>query len=504
MRFGCLTLAVIILVPEKKKTFFSIQTPVAITIGIRKGAGSKNTAAKIRYKKIVGDSRDEKLEQLANSKGLDDIEWSDCPNDWQSAFLPFGEGVFFKWPRFTDIFPYSHSGLQFKRTWTVGETKEVLMSRWDNLRGEKDPEKREAKFKSTDAKSFDSIKPGVESLSISTRESVIGIIGRYGYQSFTRCFAFLDERFADRFRPELWNINGDSQIYFVTTPTEPIGTGQALSVSAIYPDICYFRGQGGGKNIFPLYRDRDSLIPNLTNGLLDTLGGTLKTKPSESEFAAYVYAILCGQSYTKSFWDELEISSPRVPITKEDTLFTQAVKFGQRLIWLHTYAERFQSKGQGDEVPEGKAKNIKGISSDPMKYPEKYTYNEETKEICIGDGKFGPVEPDVWEFEVSSLKVVKSWIGYRMKKTPGKKSSTLDDIGQSYWTAAMTKELLELLWVLEATLAMEPKLSDLLDKIRKGECFTTDELPKPTEKERKALKTKSVTGEVGEQMDNGI
>jgi hypothetical protein len=65
---------------------------------------------------------------------------------------------------------------------------------------------------------------------------------------------------------------------------------------------------------------------------------------------------------------------------------------------------------------------------------------------------FGPVAPEVWEFEISGLKAVQSWLGYRMKKRAGKKSSPLDDIRPERWTPKMTDELLELLWVLEATL----------------------------------------------------
>jgi len=50
----------------------------------------------------------------------------------------------------------------------------------------------------------------------------------------------------------------------------------------------------------------------------------------------------------------------------------------------------------------------------------------------------------------------------------------------------MSEELLELLWVLEATLAMEPDLEVQLDKIIAGPCFTSAELPEPSDDERKA------------------
>jgi len=42
--------------------------------------------------------------------------------------------------------------------------------------------------------------------------------------------------------------------------------------------------------------------------------------------------------------------------------------------------------------------------------------------------------------------------------------------------------------VLEATLDMEPELTDILDRVVGGECFSSDELPEPTKAEKEAPK----------------
>lgn len=47
----------------------------------------------------------------------------------------------------------------------------------------------------------------------------------------------------------------------------------------------------------------------------------------------------------------------------------------------------------------------------------------------------------------------------------------------------MGDELLELLWVLESTLAMEPELEKALDDLVAGPCFTAAELPTPQPEE---------------------
>ena len=69
---------------------------------------------------------------------------------------------------------------------------------------------------------------------------------------------------------------------------------------------------------------------------------------------------------------------------------------------------------------------------------------------------------EVYNFEVSGLKVVQSWLGYRMKNPKGKKSSPLDKIGPEAWTGDFTTELLELLWILEATISEYPRQAKLL------------------------------------------
>jgi hypothetical protein len=52
-----------------------------------------------------------------------------------------------------------------------------------------------------------------------------------------------------------------------------------------------------------------------------------------------------------------------------------------------------------------------------------------------------------------------------MKNPKGKKSSPLDEIGPETWSGDFTTELLELLWILEATIAEYPLQADLLSKV---------------------------------------
>jgi hypothetical protein len=55
-----------------------------------------------------------------------------------------------------------------------------------------------------------------------------------------------------------------------------------------------------------------------------------------------------------------------------------------------------------------------------------------------------------------------------MRDPKGKRSSPLDEIRPERWTGAFTTELLELLWILEATIAEYPRQAKLLTAVTKS------------------------------------
>jgi hypothetical protein len=475
---------------RKTPNVFNIQTPVAIAIGVRGKTPSPNAPARARYTKVVGATREAKLAQLAAIAKLADLSWRECAADWQKPLLPLGHGNFFEWPLITDLFPWAHSGAQFKRSWPIGETEDVLKKRFNMLRSAPKGERKRLFRESRDRKV--TFKPtgelpgsGQPSVHDMGPSNICDNVRNYSFRSFDRHQAIIDTRFGDYLRPQLINSLGERQVFFSTLLTNALAEGQAVMAAAHLPDLHHFNGRGG-RDIMPLYRDADATEPNVTAGLLARLSEAYGFDLTAEDPAAYVYALLGGQSYTQRFWNELETPGPRVPVTKDGKLFARVAALGRRLIWLHTYAERFRGESRGDEVPAGSAKNITSISNDPAKYPLDYEYEFEKREVRVGDGRFGSVASEIWEFEVSGLKVVQSWLSYRMKVRAGRKSSPLDEIRPERWTPRMTDEFLELLWVLEATLALEPQLSAALDAVVAGECFKADELPRPTDAERRA------------------
>ena len=266
-------------------------------------------------------------------------------------------------------------------------------------------------------------------------------------------------------------------MYLTGLLTKFLGTGPALTACATIPDLDHFSGRGA-KDTIPLYRTADTSQANITPDLLKILGAAYQRNITPEDFLAYIYGMLAQPDFTARFENELETRQLRVPLTKDAMLFEQVRKAGARLMWLHTYGECFVPTGQTrGRVPPGAAKCVKAVPGDADSYPEAFDYSDVTGTLRVGEGEFTPVEPEVYEFEVSGLKVVQSWLKYRMKKGAGRKSSPLDDIRPMRWTSQFTTELLDLLWVLEATVKSYPEQERLLEAVVASDCFRADEMP---------------------------
>ena len=411
---------------RKSENIFSIQTPVAIAIAVRSGMPEITVPAKAHFTRIEG-TRDIKLKSLNGIKKFSSLKWEECPTDWQAPFHPAGTGSYFDWPLLTDIFPWQHSGVQFKRTWPICPDSETLKSRWQRLLKLKD---KSIAFKETRDRKVSIAYPDLfvegkkeKTLAELSQTSSIPSIKRYAYRSFDRQWIIADNRVGDFLRPDLWCAHGEMQIYLTSLLTKVLGIGSAVTTCSHIPDLDHFSGRGA-KDIIPLYRDAKGIEANIIPGLLDMLGKAYKRKTTPEDFLAYIYGILAQPAYTVRYSVDLETRKLRVPVTKDYNLYKRVSEIGAKLLWLHTYGERFVPRGKNrGQVPVGKARCVKPVPGDPYKYPEKYVYNETAQTLHVGDGEFSPVTPEIYEFEVSGLKVVQSWLNYRMKHGAGKKSS---------------------------------------------------------------------------------
>ncbi|MGZ8915748.1 MAG: type ISP restriction/modification enzyme [Methylobacter sp.] len=490
---------------RRSDNVFAIQTPVAIAVAVRSQKPKKDKPAKVRYTRIEG-RRDEKLAALNAITDFSKVKWQDCPDDWQAPLRPAGKGDYFNWPLLTDLMPWQHSGVQLKRTWPIGPDTETLERRWRGLMDAKD---RSAAFRGTgDREVGGTYRVPLAKNSDSTpiaklpKNAPMPHAQRYAYRSFDRHFIIADGRLMSRARPDLWSAHGERQVYLTSLLSHPLGQGPALTSSALIPDLDHFRGSYGAKAVIPLYRATDASEANIQPGLLEVLGKTFNRRVMAEDFLAYVYGALAQPAFTARFAKELETRELRLPITRDAALFEQVHAVGARLLWLHTYGERFVPRGERrGHVPRGAAKCTKAIPGHADGYPESFDYNDAMCTLRVGEGEFAPVSRKVFEFEVSGLKVVQSWLKYRMKKGAGKKSSPLDDIRPERWTSQFTTELLELLWVLEATVEGYPEQARLLKALIGGDCFQANDLPPVPNEMRESPKARTMDGGLFDLVD---
>ncbi len=469
----------------KEENIFDIQTPVAIAVGVR--TGQEHTGCEVRYQRISG-TRDEKLATL-RALSISDVS-STVSGTGLDRFTPSSGRPYFDWPQINDLFPWICSGCQPKRVWPIGETDALLKRRWQHLL-ESVPRHRGVLLRETGGRRVDSSLAGLlkddtaplrplSKLDIDDSPEGVEL---YGYRSFDRQRIIADIRVIDAPKRWLWNVRGTHQVFLTTLTCAKLGQGLALMATPYVPDMPHFRGAYGASDVMPLYRDSSGEVPNVSDGLLVALSDKLAFEISAEDLLAYVYALGGTGAFSDRFNEELaEAAGPvHIPITADSSLFRHAVALGRDLLWWHTWGERFKPEGQS-RLPEGRAKEICPVEG----MPETFAYDSESQTLTVGTGNFAPVSEEAWNFEVSGLRCLHSWLGYRMKNRKGKKSSPLDDIRPTRWT--QTPELLLVLSIIEHTIEVTPKAVTLLAQIVESPLIPASELPKPTEANRKPPK----------------
>jgi hypothetical protein len=474
---------------RKTENVFNILIPVAIATLARKPIRWDLASSwHGKYYRVTG-SKEEKLSACREYSQLLEVPWQEFSSEDSAPFIPGGVSGYgyADWPRVTDLFPWQHSGAQFKRKWPIASAKATLVARWHALlaasnRIEAYRETRDRKVQSRYPHLIfdDQRDPAVGTLPI---RAEMPPVHRYGYRSFDRQWCIADSRLGDFIRPPLWRTMSDVQVFIVSLLTKVLGAGPCAIASSVVPDLDYFCNRGG-KDVIPLWRKPEATEANVCKEAMTAIYEIHGSMRDPADLFAYTYTILANPGYVQRFEEELQVPGPRLPITKDRELFNRGAKLGRELIRLHTYGERFREEGDGFEL-KGSACVIESIPARMEAYPECYHYDENKQLLNVGAGSIGPVSPEVWAFSVSGLQVVKSWLDYRKKNGAGRTSSPLDDIRPESWTEEMTRELLELLWVLEMTLQRYPELDEFLDAVLDSEIFTEDELPKPTDAERK-------------------
>jgi hypothetical protein len=472
------------------RVFQAVQQPVCIVLAARSKQKAADAAAVVKYTVLPAGKREEKFAALAKLK-LESKVWQDCPTDWRAPFLPAATGNWASYPALDELFAYNGSGIMPGRTWIIAPDAESLRLRWRSLTRAKPDQKQELfvphlnKGKLGDRHIDREVKKGLPGYAdnptpiAKERGDCLPPV-RYGFRSFDRQWVIPDNRLLNRPNPELWHSHGQKQVY-LTAPSDRSPTaGPALSFTTLVPDLHHYNGRGG--RVFPLWRDAAATEPNLPPKLLEFLTAAYKTPVTPEDFVAYLAGVAANPAYTVRFQKDLAQPGLRIPITTLPKLFSRAVEMGRRVIWLHTFGERFADpkadrpaapprlpKDRGPRVPKDGA-----IPGDADSMPDEIEYDESKHRLLVGKGFIDNVPAAVWQYEVSGKRVLTQWFSYRKKDRERpiigdrRPPSKLGDIQPDHWLAEYTTELLNVLHVLALLVEMEPAQSQLLEAICEG------------------------------------
>ena len=203
---------------------------------------------------------------------------------------------------------------------------------------------------------------------------------------------------------------------------KPPISGPALTMTGLTPDLDHYKGSFGGR-AFPLWADAAATRPNLRPALLAHLSGAYGKPVAAEDLFAYIAAVAAHPAYIARFRADLATPGLRIPLTADAATFFDAAELGRRVVWLHTFGERFADPGAGREsgpprLPAGRRPQLpKGgavpTSADGM--PDTLSYDATRQRLQVGSGYIEPVPSAVWTYEVSGKQVLVQWFSYRRK-----------------------------------------------------------------------------------------
>jgi hypothetical protein len=122
-------------------------------------------------------------------------------------------------------------------------------------------------------------------------------------------------------------------------------SGPALTFTALIPDLHHYNGRGG--RVFPLWRDRDARVPNISPPLLTYLGQWYQSPVSAEDLMAYIAVVASHPAFTARFLSDLVTPGLRIPLTADGERIATAAELGRTVVWLHTFGERFADPSRG-------------------------------------------------------------------------------------------------------------------------------------------------------------
>ncbi len=182
--------------------------------------------------------------------------------------------------------------------------------------------------------------------------------------------------------------------------------------------------------------------PNIANPIIQKLSSTYGKQPTPEDIFYYIYAVLYSNIYRSKYAEFLKIDFPRIPFTKDYSLFIEIGKHGKRLVDFHLL--------KANELNKPIAK-FQGSGDNRMK---KQKYDSETKRVYINDNQyFEGIEKEVWKYQIGGYQVLDKWLKDRKDRV-----LSLDEI----------KHYCRVVTTIQKTIEIQKAIDDIYLEVEKG------------------------------------
>ena len=169
---------------------------------------------------------------------------------------------------------------------------------------------------------------------------------------------------------------------------------------------------------------------------IDDGTGDLTTTIGPEDIFHYMYAVFHSPTYRQRYAEFLKIDFPRLPLTRDKTLFQQLANFGAQLVAIHLMVADIESDNgypiEGDNVV------------DKITYKNENVYINKTQ-------YFDNVSEAVWQFHIGGYQVCQKWL----KDRKGRKLS-YDDCNHYLYILAALEQTIDLMAKIDKTIPEFP------------------------------------------------
>jgi predicted helicase len=442
---------------SKDENVFDIRQGVAIALFMKKKGKKKE--CQVHHLEIWG-VREKKNDWL-DKNDLKTTKWQKLsPKSEFYLFVPRDERLLEAYERYlkiTEIFPLNGVGMTTARdNFVIDMDKNTLLNRIRLFKNSKySDDELHAAFQINKKKGWSIRKAWSMLQSISDsdlNEFILPVL----YRPFNLQWIFYHDAVVWRTVKRIMSHMREKNLGLLFTRPQSPQYEFSVLVSETIIDQCVVGNKSAGAGISyiaPLYlytdTDKKDLFTyektdtrkqhNINTEVFTTLTEAYKKKPTPEEIFYYIYAVLYSNTYRTKYAEFLKIDFPRVPFTKDYTLFSRMAEYGKQLVDLHLL------KSTDLDPPVAK---FQGKGTDKV---EKVKY-EDGRVSINKDQYFEGVKPEVWQYQIGGYQVCDKWLKDRKGR-----SLSLEDM----------KHYCKVVTAIEKTIDIQKAIDEIYPEVEK-------------------------------------